>query len=519
VVLGGLLLGAFAPTLVELGREWVHVPEYGHGLLMPPVAAWMIWNRRRQLGALRRRRDLRWLPLAAACALVPIGGLLLLGEMKLSWFLKPMAFVGALAACIAVLYSWRGLKALAAPLVVLGLMCPIPWRIVVGLTLPLKRHASVVATGLMDFSGLEASLEGNLIHVPGISSLWIADQCSGVRSLISLVSVAILGCLFWKRHWLLKAAVIVSCVPIAVVVNGLRIYVTALLASHVSPEAAQGFFHLFEGFFLFGAGALMLLGWAWLLGALVPRRRSRQRPPPRARRAPAPFAPSPATRLAFGVALVSLALASAGVYRVRGRLGDVRPDAAAIAGMQETLRGLPLAVADTYYGEALEWDKRIVDGSGADAYRAVRYEDGYGRVYQVYIGGALRNADNFHAPNVCLPSANWETVAAASVPFTAFPVAAEAPRMQRLLLQRGSDRMLAFYWFQAGPRLAGQEWLVRFYRLLDLVRDVPLSPTMIVSVYVPVSEGVEATEAAARQFLSTIGPYLREATVSGGIHG
>ena len=518
VLLALLLSVAFLPTLVELGREWVTVPEYGHGLLMPPVAAWMIWSRRRDLAAIRRGPDNRWLPLLGALALLPLTGVLLLGEMNLSWFLKPLAFVGALVACIALLYSWRGIRALAAPLLVLLLMCPVPWRLVIDVTLPLKRHASVLATGLMDLSGLEAGLEGNLIHVPGITSLWIADQCSGVRSLLSLMSIAVVGCLFWRRHWSVKLAVILSCIPITVLVNALRIWLTAVLAVHVSPDTAQGFFHFGEGFLLFLAAAAILWGWARLLSAILPQGRSPRPAPERAPRAgPArPVAP----RVAYAVAVASLALATFLVYHVRARVGDLPQSAEALARMREAFSGLPLDVAQgAYHGEPLKWDEEIIRRSGADAYGAFRYEDGDGRVYQVYIAGALRTASNFHAPNVCMPSADWETLAAQSVPFTGFPVAETSARMQRLLLQRGDDRMLTYYWFQAGARPAGGEWTVRFYRLLDLIRNEPLAPTMIVSIYVPVRGSVEATEAAARGFLSTIGPYLREATTSGGTHG
>lgn len=518
VLLAILLLAAFLPTLVELGREWVDVPEYGHGLLMPPVAAWMIWSRRRELAALRRGADTRWLPLLGALALVPLTGILLLGEMNLSWFLKPLAFVGALTACIALLYSWRGLRALAAPLLVLFLMCPVPWRLVIDVTLPLKRHASVLATGLMDFSGLEAGLEGNLIHVPGITSLWIADQCSGVRSLLSLVSIAVVGCLFWRRHWGVKLAVVASCIPITVLVNALRIWLTALLAVHVSAEAAQGFFHIGEGFLLFLAAAAILWVWARLLSAVLPGGRL-----PRARLAqpaPAPSARPFAPRVAYAVAVAVLACATVGVYHVRARVADVPDDADAVARMRDAFAGLPLEVGQgAYRGEPLAWDEEIIRRSGADAYGAMRYEDGDGRVYQVYIAGALRNSSNFHAPNVCMPSADWETLAAQSVSFAGAPAAGTLDRMQRLLLQRGEDRMITYYWFQAGGRPAAGEWTVRFYRLLDLLRSKPLSPTMIVSIYVPVSGGIEATEAAARGFLSRIEPYLREATSSGGTHG
>ncbi len=515
-LLAMLLLVAFAPTLVEMGHEWFRHSEYGHGILMPPVAAWMIWERRKRLKALRRNgRGSPWLELSAALALVPLGVLLLLGEMRLSWFLKPFAFIGALAACIVILYSWEGLKALLAPLFVLCLMCPVPWRVVIGITLPLKRCATVLATGLADISGLDASLQGNLIHVPGISSLQIVDQCSGVNSLISLASLALLGCLFWRRHWLLKAAVVLSCVPIAVLLNSLRIWLTAVLAVRVSPDAAQGFFHLFEGFLLFGVGALALLGWARVLGGLAPAR---------APAAPGEAAPAPILRdrpllrgLAVALSVVALATTAYGAQRMRARLGGTGTDLAAADRMGVAFASLPLEIGD-YRGERRTWDEATVRASGADAYGSVRYVDGRQRVYDLFVGGALRNAENFHAPNVCMPSAGWETLSANEVASRASGDA-EAPTLRRLMLQRGDERMLVYYWFQAGDRLASSEWAVRGYRLLDLLRGHDLSPTLIISAYVPVEGDLAAADEAAQRFLAALAPHLRAAISRGGIHG
>jgi EpsI family protein len=516
-LLAMLLLLAFTPTLLEMGREWFRYAEYGHGLLMPPVAAWIVWERRARLRELRRTgRGSPWVELVAALALVPLAVLLLLGEMRLSWFLKPFAFVGALAACIAILYSWEGLKALLAPLFVLCLMCPIPWRVLIGITLPLKRHATVLATGLADLTGLDASLQGNLIHVPGITSLQVVDQCSGVRSLVSLVSVALLACVFWRRHWALKAAAVVSCAPIAVGLNALRIWMTALLSVHVSPAAAQGFFHVFEGLVFFAIGALVLLGWVCVLGAVFPRRETPIAPAP----APRPVrAGRPALR-AVAVAWAALALGGAayGAERMRAQLGDGDADPSAVARMTAAFGGLPLEVGD-YRGERKVWDDATVRVSGADAYGSVRYVDDAHRSYDVFVGGALRNAENFHAPNVCMPSAGWETLAASEVRLDASAAGAEALPIRRLLLQQGAERMLIYYWFQSGDRLASSEWAVRGYRLLDLLRGQELTPTVIVSVYIQVEEDAEAADAAGQRFLATLAPHLRAATCSGGIHG
>jgi|GEM_PF-555070 len=522
LLLGGLLLVAFGPTLVEMGRVWLERSEYGHGLLMPPVAAWMIWERRHKLAALRARPGLResWFALLAAFALLPLCALLVLGEMKFSWFLKPFAFVGALAACIGVRYGWQGLRALLTPLIVLLLMCPLPYRVMMWATIPLKRYATVLATGLMDLSGLNVGLHGNMINVPGIDSLWIADACSGLRSSVSLVSIAIIACLFWRRHWSIKLVVVASCVPIAIVVNSLRIWLTAMLSVHVSPEAAQGFFHEFEGFVLFGFAAVCAFGWAWLLHLILPRRASvpAAKPP---RRPVSPLSGGRAVRTAaILVALLALGAGAAMGARIRSRLGGERVDAGAAARMQAEFTRLPREIPDSdYRGRPVEWDAKTIRNSGADAYGSMLYEGKDGRTYQVYFGGALRNNDNFHTPNVCMPAAGWEMLSQTKVPFDAYPVDRKNPRMQRMLLQRGTRQMLVYFWFQAGTRLAEDEWTVRYYRLLDILHGSRLSPTLIVSLYVPIAGGVEETDRAAHEFLDSIGPNLREVTTSGGIHG
>lgn len=261
---GSLLLLAFWPTLVELVSEWIARPEYGHGFLMPPVAAWLLWLNRGQL-----RRAEQKPSLAGALLLVPCMLLLLLGEMKLSWFLKPYAFVASVGCLIWALYGKAVLRICLPSLLVLLLMCPLPGRVQRDLTLPLKRTAALFATGLLDVTGIHATLEGNLIHLPGLESLWVADACSGIRSLISLASLAVVAAVFWPAPWPVRAVVVASSVPVAVLVNGLRLWLTGFLSVHVSPEAARGFFHLAEGFGMFAIAAVLLATWAWLLALLV----------------------------------------------------------------------------------------------------------------------------------------------------------------------------------------------------------------------------------------------------------
>jgi len=255
-----LLACAVAPTIPELVAEWILRPEYSHGFLMPLVCAWVVWERRDRLAALPRRDTIAgWIVVAFSMLL------LLLGEMKLSFFLKPVAMVTALGGLVLAFRGWQGLKAFVPALIPLCLMCPLPGRVERSLTLPLKNIAALFATGMLDICGVPATLEGNSIHVAGIDSLFVAEACSGIRSLISLGSIAVLAAVFWPRPLWERLAVVAAAPPIAIAINSLRIWLTGMISVHMSPQLAQGVFHFLEGFVLFAVAAVILLAFAMLL--------------------------------------------------------------------------------------------------------------------------------------------------------------------------------------------------------------------------------------------------------------
>jgi exosortase len=262
-----LVVLAFAPTILRTAGIWWENPEYSHGLLMPLVAAWMAWSRRDRLRAMHSGTSLWAVP-----ALLLGLAIRITAELQVAASLAPFAFVGSLGAVVLAFAGWRGLRVCFPVLVPLLLACPLPVQAEEALTLPLKGLSAEIAAGLLHLFGIPTFLDGNTLHLEGASSLWVADACSGMRSLLSLLSLAILSFLVWERHWSLKALVGVAAVAIAIVVNGLRIWTIAMLSVKVSPAAAEGAFHLLEGFVLFAVAGLLLLGFVWILGVLFPRR-------------------------------------------------------------------------------------------------------------------------------------------------------------------------------------------------------------------------------------------------------
>lgn len=216
------------------------------------------------------------------------------------------------------------------------------------------------------------------------------------------------------------------------------------------------------------------------------------------------------------LAILLLTATSVRVYAIRHRIARGDADPAAVAELEERVTSLPSELAGgAYIGRPEPVSKEVIETSGADCYASSVYTAANGDQFRVYVGGAIRNQENFHAPGYCMPAQGWEMLEQTTEPFVAYPVATEGARMRRLLLQRGSNRMLVYYWFQAGRNLADHEWEVRYYRFLDLLADRDLVPTVIVTIYIPIREGIEESEQGAHEFLRAIGPSLEYVFTAG----
>jgi EpsI family protein len=209
--------------------------------------------------------------------------------------------------------------------------------------------------------------------------------------------------------------------------------------------------------------------------------------------------------------LLALGLAAWQVHSVRAIIAAEDEDPVATANLTAKLQSIPLELLDgEYRGVRQAFDDDTVRASGADLHASTIYSDRSGNRFELYVGGSIKNQENFHAPSYCMPAAGWEVLEQTTVPFEVYADPRHAPRMRRLLLQRGSQKMIVYYWFQAGGRVADHEWTVRYYRFLDLLADQPLRPTLIVAVYAGVRTDVARTEKAIASFLRAVGPTLEE---------
>ena len=237
---------------------WWNDPNSGHGLLLAPLSIWFAYKS----GIVKN---------AKAQPVLGISILLFAVVSRYAADLAAELFVmrGSMLMALAGLVVWYGgIRQLLhwwLPFVLTALSIPIPEVILNTVALPLQFTASKIGASLLEWRKIPVLLTGNVIRIPG-QELFVAEACSGLRSLTALISLGVLlGALFLK-YWPTRLLLVLVTIPIAILINGFRVFLTGFLVLFVSPEMGQGFMHTGEGMVTFG-GAFLLTGLVtWIFG-------------------------------------------------------------------------------------------------------------------------------------------------------------------------------------------------------------------------------------------------------------
>ncbi|HXE31692.1 MAG TPA: exosortase/archaeosortase family protein [Terriglobales bacterium] len=292
LLLGGLWAALYAPVMGGLARQWWQDPNYGHGFFVPLVSGYLLWRSR----AHWRKLPLR--PSAAGGALMLLAAAMLIaGRLGAELFLARVSLLIGLAGALLWFAGWRWLRAWAFPYAFLFLMVPLPAIIYYQITFPLQLLASRLAGTGLDLLQVPALRQGNLILLPNYT-MAVADACSGIRSLFSLVTLSVAyGYFVEPKNWK-RIVLAVSMVPIAIISNGMRILGTGVLTYYCGPKYAEGFFHAFSGWLIFVMALGLMVCLHSGLKRLGGKRRKRTAAPPEAPMAPS--LPPPAAGPAGG---------------------------------------------------------------------------------------------------------------------------------------------------------------------------------------------------------------------------
>ena len=260
IIVACLILLYFS-VLQGLVSDWLRLPDFSHGFLIPIVSFYFVYERRKELSALNRSSNWIGLPLFLFGIV-----LLLLGNLATEYFTMRFSILVVLGGIILFLLGREFFKTLLFPIVFLIFMIPIPSVLMDRITFPMQLFASKVAAKSLYLIGIPALREGNIILLAN-TSLEVAEACSGIRSLISLLALSVVFAYFSQKTILKRVLLILSTFPIAIIANAARVTGTGILAHYYGDKVAQGFFHGFSGWILFVVAFACL----FLLGAVFSR--------------------------------------------------------------------------------------------------------------------------------------------------------------------------------------------------------------------------------------------------------
>jgi exosortase len=240
-----LLVVLYYRVAIKLVYDWSTIPDYSHGFLVPLFAAFLVWDKRKVIQATPIRQSWFGVPLILFSIAV-----LILGVYGVELFTSRLSFLFLMTGLIWTFFGWAMVRTLRFPLLVLVLAIPFPAILFNQITFPLQLLASRIASDILPLLGVPTLHEGNVIELP-VMKLEVAEACSGIRSLMSLFTLAVFYGYFLERTNRRRVLLALTSIPIAVAANVARIVGTGLCVQYWDPEKALGFFHEFSGWVMF----------------------------------------------------------------------------------------------------------------------------------------------------------------------------------------------------------------------------------------------------------------------------
>jgi exosortase D (VPLPA-CTERM-specific) len=394
-----------------------------------------------------------------------------------------------LAGLVILFGGWRLFRATLFPWASLFLMIPIPALIFQQITFPLQMLASKVASWLLPLLAVPVFREGNIIYLPKMP-LEVAEACSGIRSLLSLVTLAIIyGYLMDSRKWV-RILLALSAVPIAVAVNSLRIVGTGLLVEYWDPDKAMGFFHRFEGLLLFMVSLIMMFGLHQVIIRVSP-----DTPQPktadRSSVTTDTWAEAPTNTFPFRFIVVAALLAVTALSLELLARNEVFPP-------RESLASLPSQFG-AWTGADLTIDQQQLDILGAGEFLLREYANPTERDVELFMAyyPSQRAGDTIHSPNHCLPGSGWVPTERKIIQISR-PDGSSFPA-NRYVGAKSGQRSMVLYWYLAHDRAVASEYKLKYYLVSDSIH-MHRSDGALIRLFTPMPDG-ESPDSAQKRLL------------------
>ncbi len=262
LILLALLATLYRDVLLNWGIDLWNDDNYSHGMLIPFISLYFIRSRLDELKqALSRPNFLGLVVVLSGLALFILGNIG--GEI----FSKRISLILVIYGLILFLEGKEVAAILRFPVGILFFAVPLPYILYNAIAFPLKLIATRFAVLLLNIYGMPVFHEGNIIHLPH-STLEVVDACSGIRSLMTLITLAFFLACMMHKNFFRRLLVVLLAIPVAVLVNAFRVALNGVMTKYY-PDFINGFWHEFSGWLLFITSFILL----WLLSYLLKERK------------------------------------------------------------------------------------------------------------------------------------------------------------------------------------------------------------------------------------------------------
>jgi len=481
-----IAIWAYWNGLSEAVFRWENQEEYSHGFLIPLVTLYILWEKKglilSSVGA----------PLWSGVWLIAIAStVFLIGEVSALYLLIQYAFVLALIG-LSLVTIGKGTRYTAAPILLLLFAIPLPYVIEVLLTAKLQLISSSLGVSFIRFCQIPVFLEGNVIDL-GVYKLQVVEACSGLRYLFPLMSLGFIAAYFYQTSFWKRALVFLATIPLTILMNSFRIGAIGVLVDNWGISMAEGFLHDFEGWIIFMACAVLLFILIWLLEKLTNKGGSLA----------AVFAvvdgpvPTLEQNKLFQkinskplIAAILLLIGSGVVAQFLDQRVENYPE-------HRSFVNYPLQI-DDWKGKHEKLDIAVVEKLQMTDYLLANYRNEQGSLVNFYVAyyQSQRKGVSPHSPRVCIPGGGWEIAQFERIEANGHPV-------NRVLIKKGSQRQLVYYWFQGHGRLVANEYINKWYLFIDSIFKNRTDGALVrYSIAVAQHEDISVAEAKILSFMA-----------------
>src|SRR5665213_1000400 len=492
-----LSVAAFYGPLLELSSRWIKQEEYSHGFLIPIIAGWLLWTRRRAIEASVDQ------PSWAGPALIIFAGLLhVIGKLSSLFVLSQIGFVLVLLGITLGFGGYRLLRVMFIPIVFLLFAIPLPYFVESVLSYRLQLISSQLGTSFIQLFGIPVYLEGNVIDL-GVYKLQVVEACSGLRYLYPLMSLGFLAAYLFQAPLWQRALIFLSTIPITILMNSLRIGLVGVLVNSWGPQDADGLLHMFEGWIIFIACTGVLAAEMYLMARFGSGKGFFDvfHPPKVAASLPQGQGSLAQNRAPIVSCIILLCAVGLAGYFVSAR-HEILPERSLFAMFPTTLgewRGRPSTLdADT--------EKFL----GLTDYILSDYSKKDGHAVNLYVAyyASQRNGLSPHSPSVCIPGNGWQITNLQRTSYSGDDSKVSLP-LNRVVIERGTSKQLVYYWFEERGMNIANEYISKLYLLRDAILK-NRTDGALVRLTTPIYPGESESDADKRlqEFTKIIVPNL-----------